>query len=306
MKTVQLIIIAALLCSPFFGFSQEGEGTEVEQARSIDKISLTHNQEQGLQVKVHSIDSISGDVKDTTTIKLKHSTIYIVSENKSDTMDLKEERRENTHSLTYWNGLDLGVNGFLSPKGSLDIGEENDAFRPDYPSSRSLSINFLEQKLCLIKDYVGITTGLGIQWNSYKLKNDYSLIAGKDTVFAVLDSNINLKKNKLRTTWLNVPLLMEFNTSKDQKKNVHLGAGVVGGLHLETMFKQKYDTDGTSSRYKNKNDLQVNPYRLEAMVRVGYGSFNLFASYQMTELFEKGKGPELYPFTIGLTLVDFD
>jgi hypothetical protein len=305
MKNALHIVFALMLIAPMSAFSQEGEGEEIRKDNSIERIELSRTKEEGLQVKVHTIDSISGEVKDTTTIKFKHSTVYIVTENNKDSLDPKELSRECKRDLTYWAGIDLGINGFLSPSGDVDLGKENDYLELDYPQSRSLSINFYEQKLRLIKDYVGITTGAGIQWNSYRLANDYTLSTTKDTLFAIMDSSINLKKNKFRTTWINVPLLLEFNTSKTQKNNVHVSAGVVGGIHLGTMYKQKYTSEGVKSRYKTKNDFNVAPYKLEAMVRLGYGSFNLFASYQLTELFEKGKGPELYPFTLGLTMLAF-
>lgn len=305
MKKLFPLLFTFVFIIPFSGFSQEGEGGEIRETGNPDRISISNEDGDGLKVKVYTLDSIDANAKDTTTIKFKHSTIYIVTDNDPDTVDVKEEDRNRKSELTYWSGIDLGINGFISPSGDVDLGKENDYLEVQYPQSRTLSINFIEQKLRLFKDYVGINTGAGIQWNSYQLANDYSLSSTKDTLFAVIDSSINLKKNKFRTTWLNVPLLLEFNTSKEQKHNVHLAAGVVGGLHIGTMYKQKFTSDGVSSRYKTKNDFNVAPYKLEAMVRLGYGSFNLFASYQLTELFDKGKGPELYPFTLGLTLVSF-
>jgi hypothetical protein len=51
----------------------------------------------------------------------------------------------------------------------------------------------------------------------------------------------------------------------------------------------------SSKRFFNKN-------RLSGMVRVGYGHFSLFGSYQFTPLFKEGGGPVVRPFSIGLTL----
>ena len=44
---------------------------------------------------------------------------------------------------------------------------------------------------------------------------------------------------------------------------------------------------------------------MSATVRGGVGWFNLFATYSLTPLFESGRGPELYPFTVGVTLLGF-
>jgi hypothetical protein len=39
------------------------------------------------------------------------------------------------------------------------------------------------------------------------------------------------------------------------------------------------------------------------MVRVGVGKIDLYASYALNGLFKKDEGPQLYPFTVGITLV---
>jgi hypothetical protein len=276
------------------------------QYNEIERLELTKDKD-GFHMKVQTIDSITGVVKDTTKIKMKNSTVYIVSEGYTDDeVDEEQEDRDQRNRLTYWDGVELGVNGFLNPDGGTDLGDDVDFMDVDYAQSRSFSLNFWEQKIRLIHDYVGITTGAGLQWNNYRLKNDYTLISNKDTVFAFMDSTISMRKNKLRTTWLNVPLLLEFNTSKNQDKNFHLSAGVIGGLRLGTMYKRRFESDSEVFRAKTKNDFNVAPYRLEAAVRVGYGAFNLFATYQLTELFEDENGPELYPFTVGITLFAFN
>jgi hypothetical protein len=41
------------------------------------------------------------------------------------------------------------------------------------------------------------------------------------------------------------------------------------------------------------------------MLRVGYGKFNVYAEYGLSEMFRNGRGPELYPFSAGVTLIPF-
>ena len=56
---------------------------------------------------------------------------------------------------------------------------------------------------------------------------------------------------------------------------------------------------------KDKQSFNTNPFRVSATVRGGVGWFNVFATYSLTPLFENGRGPELYPFTVGVTLLGF-
>jgi hypothetical protein len=275
-------------------------------SNDIEQIELSKDRD-GLHVRVQTVDSIGGAVKDTTKIKMKNSTIYIVNDERDTDLDsIKVDNCVDSKSeLTNWAGFDLGINGFLSADGETDLGDANEYLELEVIQSRTFSFNFWEHKARIASDYFGIITGMGLQYNSYRLKNDYTLASGKDTLVAFMDSTIDIRKNKFRTTWLNVPLLLEFNTSRDRDKSFHIAAGVVGGLHLGSMYKQKYSQEGTDFKVKAKNDFQVAPYKLEAMLRIGYGSVNLFASYQLTELFEEGHGPELYPYTLGITLAAF-
>ena len=77
------------------------------------------------------------------------------------------------------------------------------------------------------------------------------------------------------------------------------------GYRLGSKTKQKYEENDKTQKVKDRNDYNLNDFRLNAVVRLGYGDFTVFASYSLTELFEDNKGPELYPFTVGISLVSF-
>ena len=48
----------------------------------------------------------------------------------------------------------------------------------------------------------------------------------------------------------------------------------------------------------------MNPFKLDAIAKIGWGVLNLYATYSLTPMFQKNKGPELYPFAIGISLTD--
>jgi hypothetical protein len=99
--------------------------------------------------------------------------------------------------------------------------------------------------------------------------------------------------------------MLEFNTNNYTDKCWHLSAGVLLGYKLWSKTKQVYEVDGDKKKEVNRGDYSLNPFKCDAMVRVGYGNFRLFATYALLELFESGEGPQLYPFTVGLTLINF-
>jgi len=175
----------------------------------------------------------------------------------------------------------------------------------------------MERKFEFGTPHFGVFTGLGVEFISYKFENDIILSFNNDSTFALpgpLDSTgvstgfleqEGLRKNKLRQIGVRVPLMLEINTSKTRKRSFHLAAGLIGSLYFDTLYKRKFRVEDRNVKERNRGDYNLLPYRLAASVRFGYGSLNLFVEASLTELFEQGKGPELYPFNVGLTLVSF-
>jgi len=253
-------------------------------------------------------ESISGD---TTRISLGNTRLIIINDDESimameDTSYLPDDEPErygdDADEMTTWAGLDIGVSGFLSPKGSLSLGKDLQSWELDYAKSISVSFNPIEKKIPLYKNYIGINTGLGFEFNNYAFKNDVTLSVTPDTVINMLDSVVNYDKNKLKVSYLTIPLMLEFNTSKYREKSVHLAVGLIGGVRLSSKWKYKHETEEETVKNKVKSQYHINAFKYSAAVRVGYGGFTLFANYGLSSMFEKGKGPELYPFNAGLTL----
>ncbi|MDR2885694.1 MAG: hypothetical protein LBU95_02805, partial [Rikenellaceae bacterium] len=59
-----------------------------------------------------------------------------------------------------------------------------------------------------------------------------------------------------------------------------------------------YDGGG---KHKEHDSYNLNMLTWDLTLRAGYKSFGVFFNYQMNLLFEKRHGPELYPYTVGLS-----
>lgn len=245
---------------------------------------------------------------DTTRIMLGGTQLILINTNDKTTTvnpDNDDEpltARELSQELTFWAGIDLGVNTLVNAA-------PDDAAWLDTEEIRSLSwsFNFYEEKIRLVKNYVGILTGAALTYNSYGIKTNSRIQHTPDSTFAteVPDSLYRFSKNKLRATYLRVPLMLEFNTSEDPDRTFHIAVGAIGGLRIGSITKQIYEIDGQEYRDRVKSDFNLSPFTLDAAVRVGYRSFTLWANYGLTPLFENGKGPEVYPLSVGLSLAMF-
>lgn len=256
--------------------------------------------------------------KDTTKIAVGDLKLVLVNDDKvgasvstgDDDDDEPMTDQELKSALTFWSGVDAGVNILLDKNNSTDFTNEHEWLDLDYSRSMSWSFNLVDAKVRLVKDYVGIYTGLGLTYNSYGLKENVRLMANNDSTYAdradSLAGYIPFTKNKLRASYLRIPLMLEFNTSLDPERTFHVSAGVIGGWNMGTINKVKYEEDGNDVKNRSKGDYNLTPFTLDASVRVGYRNFTLFANYGLTPLFEDGKGPEVYPLTVGLCVIPFN
>ncbi len=270
--------------------------------------------------------------KDPVIIELKNKTIRIYADDKVSASDsaavqerLKELRTERRNLFTYWSGLDLGLNNWVGPDGDADLDKDAEFMQLDAARSRFFAINFMEQKVEFGGHRAGLLTGLGLEYTSYHLINNVQLAYNADSVYGIAVDDPTYTKNKLRQTGLRVPLLFEFNTKRaplpttdeeikalekaggyDRKGNFHIAAGVVGSWYFDTMYKQKYVAYGDKQKDRSSGDLHLLPYRAAATVRLGWGGWNFFGEYALTQLFKDGKGPELTPFNVGLTIIGFN
>lgn len=199
----------------------------------------------------------------------------------------------------HWEGIEFGFNAFDNADYSLYKGTEFMSLNQG--KSMEFDLNFYELNIGLAKNYVGLVSGMGLSFNNYRFENPYTLLKGPQTTEAVLLDADGLSKTKLALTYLNVPLLLEFQIPVNQNEGrVFLNAGLIGGVKLGSHTKVKRG----DTKDKNRSGFNIHSFKYAATARIGYKDISLFANYSLTPLFESGKGPELTPFTVGISLLD--
>ena len=250
---------------------------------------------------------------DTARFPLGEVEILVVSkpdttnDNSVDSLSnvIEEPKGPSKYDLTHWGGLDVGVNFLVNSDNKMRYPANDEWIELDHGKSLSWRFNLFEQKIRIVKDYAGIITGVSLAYNSYSFDKNVALFSNSDSTFAVLDTVAQYSKNKLRATYLQVPLLLEFNTSNDPERTFHVAAGIIGGWKIGSQYKQKFESEGKEYKVKVSDDFNFSPLTLDATARIGYRNLTLFATYGLTSLFKDDKGPEVYPVTVGLSLVPF-
>lgn len=232
-------------------------------------------------------------------------TIEIVEmdENKKKVMSEEEEKEEKDKKKfkPHYAGFEIGLNNFMNADYTLHTGT---FMNLNTAKSWNYNLNFLEYGIGLGTSYVGLVTGMGVEWSNYVFDGNNSIREENGEIFerpAPLYTGVT--KSKLATTYLNAPLLLEFQIPAG-KKRIHISAGVTGGVKIGSRTKIKYQ-DGGRQKEVRKDDFSLAPFRYGATVRVGYRALNLFANYYFSPLFGETATPELYPFSVGLNLISF-
>lgn len=276
-------------------------------AEATTAASITKIDEQAKKV-------VGKSGKDSTIYTWKGKRIIIIDkENGNDTITIGGKHHKHSYSnedFRHWAGFSMGVNGYVGSNGSITMPKATNYMDLDYGRSFNFQFNFIERHLNLSKHKVKLVTGFGFDYHSYAFDRKTNLNPNSDSLgsFASIDTTnfYTYKKNKFRNTYIQVPLLLEFNTSNNPNKTFHIAIGVIGQYLISSRTKQVLEQGDFEFTKQRKDSYNLNPFSAKAHVNLGYRGFTVFGEYNLTPLFQSGKGPELYPFALGLRLIPFD
>ena len=241
------------------------------------------------------------DSKDTVRIKMGSAEVWFMDDDSR-----RKPKRRKPRFRDNWSGIDFGMNAFLNPEQSLRMKPGSEFLELEHNKSWVINFNLFQKSFPIISNNLGIYTGLGFGFNNYRL-NDKSvtLMYNKEGIDYVIEDDIVMSRNKLVLTHLNIPLMLEFQTHGPKKSHrFNIAAGANLGILMSSYTRQRYEVDGNKMKRKVKENYHISPFRYELTARIGYGGVNLFATYALNTLFKTDKGPELYPFSVGISLVN--
>ena len=274
--------------------TQDGEG-------SMDSIKVKIG-----NMKIVILEDRNGDVKGQKRMIIDERVI--INEDRDipfQDEDFQDDDCNNCISNTnnaVWSGFGLTANGFLNAQNQVATGSELGFLELDPARSIGVQLNLLEKRFPIIKDYLGITTGLGIQWNRYSLKGNYDITATNDTIFGVENTTINYSKNVLSSAYLQAPLLLQINTNKNPSESWTIAAGIVGGIRVGGQHKTKWENNGNKNKDQTFDDFNFRPFQASLMALVGYRDWNLYMTYNLTDVFNEGSALSLRGVNAGILL----
>ncbi len=262
---------------------------------------------------------------DTTFVSIGRHTLAV-----SDDGDVKWKRKKRTKFNGNWGGVDIGLNGYLTPDFDMDFSKADDYLDLRMEKSINVNVNIYEQNINLSKNHnMGLITGLGLTINNYRFSNPTFLTPDSFAIAGYYMEGINVRKTKLTSCYISVPLFFEIQSKTDRRtRQFHFAVGAIASARLSTHTKIYFDESGkvfnlvdpatdkivyteTSPNANGRNivkdhdSFHLAPFKFDVSVRFGYGIINLYATYSLNTMFQKNRGPELYPFSAGITLVSW-
>lgn len=281
---------------------------EVIEAPDNTKVTLGENEvliieDNGDTVRVklgsRGISIVEGD--EGTEIKITE-----MEEPEDEENDGAPEKKKKKKFKPHYAGFEIGFNNFLNDNMEMQLPDGAEYMDLNTGKSWNFNLNIIEYGLGFSSDKVGIVTGLGFELSNYVFDANNTILKTDGVIEGITpeepQAGGTVVKSSLRTTYITAPLLLELQIPAG-KKRIHLSGGIVGGVKIGSRTKVKFE--GPKSSRPVKDDYNLSALRYGATVRVGYRAINLFANYYMTPLFSGADDPELFPFSIGLTLIPF-
>lgn len=301
---------------------QDKKGTEnVVVLSDSTRTSSVYHYYDTTTVKLGAFDV---EVIDGDTTKVSIGQHQIIVDEDGNVKYRKTKKKFNGH----WGGVELGINGYVTPDFNTNFGREYDYLTLRYEKSIAVNLNIFEQNIPFNKDKnMGLVTGIGLSWNNYRFSQQTYLTPDSSEVYGFFMDGVSVRKSKLTAMYITVPVIFEIQTKSSRWKMFHFAVGGLVSARVRTHTKiyfnepsreyklydprtesyvdRTFQSPGSTNRniVKQYNSFYLPPFKFDATVRIGYSIVNLFATYSLNTLFQKDRGPELYRWTAGIMLV---
>ncbi len=176
-------------------------------------------------------------------------------------------------------------------------------------TSKSSNVNiwFFMQRMNLVKHYINLKYGLGLELNNYRFTSPISFKESSANPYApatsishpyVFRDSISFSKNKLAADYVTVPFMINFRSNPDNSnKSISVSAGVSIGYLYSSRNKQISSERG---KHKNHGDYNLDSWKFSYIAELGLGPVRLYGSYAPNSIFDGVF--KMMPYTIGVRL----
>ncbi|MCC7233137.1 MAG: PorT family protein [Bacteroidia bacterium] len=147
---------------------------------------------------------------------------------------------------------------------------------------------------------VGIGMGFGISSQNVHTNGSFDDVTDPSkTTFNPIPDSMDYDLNKLSLNYVDLALELRFRTNENaDHKRFKISAGIKGGILFQEHSKYK-DSHGKIKSYGLDH---LNSFQYGITGRIGYGTWAVTGYYALNGIFKKDKGPDLIPYSVGISL----
>ncbi|MBT2559137.1 PorT family protein [Hymenobacter sp. ISL-91] len=213
-----------------------------------------------------------------------------------------EERANRAVSSSFT--IDLGLNALVNKQ--QDMGGTSLDLRPW--GSRYISFNWLyDIRVGAKGSPLYLRTGPELAFNNYMLDNNRRFVNQNDVTTLELptEAGRNYEKSKLAVSTINLPLMLALSFRDDKgRSSFRAGAGGFVGYRLGSHTKLKYEEDGNTKKDKDRGSYNLEDFQYGLQGTIGIRGIDLFAKYNLNNLFQSNRGPQAQTLSFGITLLN--
>lgn len=203
-----------------------------------------------------------------------------------------------------WMGISFGYTALIPSMGNWNKPSELSFMRQE-PNSPNFNLNLIGLEIISTKVFA-LTTGLGFEFNSFRFREEMILRPSGEMVlpYDMSDRDVRyIKKSKLATSYLNIPLLAEFRFGGHGSINrgMYIYGGVVGGWGYNIHSKAKYTDANTRTQRDKYRDFNINNLRWGYTAGIGISRFGLYMMYYPQPVFGS-PNRELRQVSVGISI----
>ncbi len=228
-------------------------------------------------------DGVVVTERDTVVIKI----------DKDDDEDEEEEKPDNFRVGL----LDYGVSSFLVRGEFGEAIPEEWSLR--YPQSHNWNLHIFRHRLNISKQSLFLEYGVSVNFRRFRFQNNVERFEIGDNSVRPIITDTEFKKSKLRTTHLEVPLMITLNP---RGKKFTISVGAYGAMRIGSSHKLKSE-DG--EKMVTKDDFKLRDFTSGLVARLGFGPVDFFWQINGESMFNDSTSPNLAPMTFGISLINF-
>ena len=165
--------------------------------------------------------------------------------------------------------------------------------------SRGLSFLLMNEKMNM-KGNIGIGTGLGFMYQNVHTDGKITDTTSDESVSILekIPDSLSYEQNKLSLNFITLALEIRFRSNVNKKGDVFkFSLGMLAGILVQSHTKYE-DKNG---KVKTYNVNHLNNFQYGVSGRLGYDNYGISGYYSLADVFEESKGPELLPYSLGIT-----